>query len=135
MNNKVEIVDLSLSKPNDGFRKVDEFPHEFPPTKMMWIPQPFDEDEFSVLAGRDLLATTAEYLRIFERQEEGRGFKEHKISRHVSTFNSNNFKTNSEYCAPITSFDWNYHKPSMIGTSSLDTTCTIWDIEKEAVTT
>ncbi len=36
---------------------------------------------------------------------------------------------NSEYCAPLTSFDWNETDPKRLGTSSIDTTCTIWDIE------
>jgi len=36
---------------------------------------------------------------------------------------------NSEFCAPLTSFDWNESDPSIIGTSSIDTTCTIWNIE------
>lgn len=46
----------------------------------------------------------------------------------------NNSKT-SEYSAPLTSFDWNEVEPRRIGTSSIDTTCTIWDIEKGAVET
>jgi hypothetical protein len=36
---------------------------------------------------------------------------------------------NSEFCAPLTSFDWNETDPKRLGTSSIDTTCTIWDIE------
>jgi len=28
----------------------------------------------------------------------------------------------------LTSFDWNRSEPSIIGTSSIDTTCTIWDV-------
>lgn len=36
---------------------------------------------------------------------------------------------NSEFCAPLTSFDWNDSDPKQLGTSSIDTTCTIWDIE------
>lgn len=36
---------------------------------------------------------------------------------------------NSEYCAPLTSFDWSDHDPKRVATSSIDTTCTIWDIE------
>lgn len=36
---------------------------------------------------------------------------------------------NSEFCAPLTSFDWNDSDPKRLGTSSIDTTCTIWDIE------
>jgi hypothetical protein len=34
----VDIVDLEFAKPNDGFKKINSFKHEFPPTKMMWIP-------------------------------------------------------------------------------------------------
>lgn len=41
----------------------------------------------------------------------------------------------NEFSAPLTSFDWNYDNLSLIGTSSIDTTCTIWDIEKSAVYT
>ncbi|KAG2392315.1 hypothetical protein C9374_012567 [Naegleria lovaniensis] len=41
------------------------------------------------------------------------------------TFNNDN---SSEYCAPLTSFDWCEYNPNIIGTCSIDTTCTIWDI-------
>ena len=37
---------------------------------------------------------------------------------------------NTEFCAPLTAFDWNETDPNIIGTSSIDTTCTIWDITK-----
>jgi len=89
-NNQVDVIDLQFNKPNDGFKKINEFKHEFPPTKIMWIP---DENG----TRKDILATTAEYLRVLEVQEETNKFKEHKILRNI----------NSEYCAPITSFDWN----------------------------
>ncbi len=36
---------------------------------------------------------------------------------------------NDEYCAPLTSFDWNEADINRLGTSSIDTTCTIWDVE------
>ena len=36
---------------------------------------------------------------------------------------------NSEFSAPLTSFDWNETDLNRLGTSSIDTTCTIWDIE------
>ena len=41
----------------------------------------------------------------------------------------------SEFCAPLTSFDWNEAYPKRLGTSSIDTTCTIWDIERGEVDT
>jgi WD repeat-containing protein 68 len=41
----------------------------------------------------------------------------------------------SEFCAPLTSFDWNPHDAKRLGTSSIDTTVTIWDVERGAVDT
>ncbi len=41
-----------------------------------------------------------------------------------------NFIQTSEFNAPLTGFDWNQKNIQLIGTSSIDTTCTIWDIEK-----
>ena len=41
----------------------------------------------------------------------------------------------SEYCAPLTSFDWNETDPTLIGTASIDTTCTIWDIAAQKLRT
>lgn len=78
MNNQVDIVDLNFQKPNDGFTKIHEFKHEFPPTKIMWIPD-------TEGTRKDILATTAEYLRVWEKQEETNTFKEHKILKNVST--------------------------------------------------
>merc|ERR1711871_1905306 len=46
-----------------------------------------------------------------------------------------NNNKNSEFCAPLTSFDWNETDPSMIGTSSIDTTCTIWNMETKQART
>jgi len=47
-------------------------------------------------------------------------------------FNNNK---NSEYCAPLTSFDWNEADPNIIGTGSIDTTCTIWDVTAQTART
>jgi WD repeat-containing protein 68 len=76
MNNQVDIIDLNFNN-HEGFKKINEFKHEFPPTKMMWIPD-------AEGTRRDILATTAEYLRIWEVQDESNAYKEHKILRNVS---------------------------------------------------
>ena len=34
----------------------------------------------------------------------------------------------SQFCAPLTSFDWSDTSPNLIATSSIDTTCSVWDI-------
>jgi DDB1- and CUL4-associated factor 7 len=39
-----------------------------------------------------------------------------------------------ELTAPLTSFDWNAHRLETIITCSIDTTCSIWDINKETLT-
>jgi len=41
----------------------------------------------------------------------------------------------SEYCAPLTSFDWNKEDPSLLGTACIDTTCTIWDVNTQQAKT
>lgn len=40
---------------------------------------------------------------------------------------------NSQCQAPLTSFDWNKTDPTTLGTCSIDTTCTIWDIEHQEI--
>ena len=45
----------------------------------------------------------------------------------------NNSK-NVEYCAPLTAMDWNVTR-IVIGMCSIDTTCTIWDINQMKPTT
>ena len=34
-----------------------------------------------------------------------------------------------DFCAPLTSFDWSEVDQKLVGTSSIDTTCTIWEVE------
>lgn len=41
----------------------------------------------------------------------------------------------SEFNSAITSFDWAEFDTQRVATSSVDTTCTVWDIEREAVDT
>lgn len=114
-SNQVQIVKKS---PHDNsLYKAAEFDHPYPCTKILWSPD---------TTGRDLLATTGDYLRIW-RIEEG-----NEIPRKECLLNNN--KT-SEYCAPLTSFDWNEADPHILGTSSIDTTCTIWDVETQTTRT
>ncbi|XP_075485268.1 protein TRANSPARENT TESTA GLABRA 1-like [Primulina tabacum] len=90
-------------------------PHPYPATKLMFHPSP---------ATGNLLASSGDYLRLWEIRDAS--------IEPISTLD--NSKT-SDYCAPLTSFDWNEVEPHRIGTSSIDTTCTIWDVEKGVVET
>ena len=116
-SNKVEII--TLDDENGAFPAQPDFSftHPYPCTKIMFIPDKECTKE-------DLIATTGDYLRIWNIREDG---------VQLSSLLNNN--KNSEFCAPLTSFDWNETNLQRIGTSSLDTTCTIWDIEKEVVDT
>jgi len=105
-----------------SFVKLCDVEHPYPATKIMWAPAALQ----SAIGGtgqpgsngeRDLIATTGDYLRIWSVTD---GKCEMK-----SVLNNNK---HTEYCAPLTSFDWNEEEPSIIGTCSIDTTCTIWDI-------
>ncbi|KDO27661.1 hypothetical protein SPRG_07291 [Saprolegnia parasitica CBS 223.65] len=82
--------------------------HPYPPTRVMWSPATMPETR---------LASTADYLRIWHPQENGLS---------LSAILSNNRTGDS--CAPLTSCDWSDMDPNILGTSSIDTTCTIWDL-------
>ena len=100
---------IQLDEETHQFVDIGGFEHPYPTTKIMWIP---DQNG----ARRDLLATTGDYLRLWNVQDN-------KSVRLECLLNNNK---NTEFCAPLTSFDWNETDPNIIGTSSIDTTCTIW---------
>lgn len=104
--------------------KACEFDHPYPCTKILWSPDRSGN-------ARDLLATTGDYLRIWNLNDDGSGLGT-MTSKKEALLNNNK---NSEYCAPLTSFDWNESDPNIIGTSSIDTTCTIWDVTAQAAKT
>jgi WD repeat-containing protein 68 len=122
-SNSVSIIKKSTASDDLGasLYKAGSFEHPYPCTKILWSP-----DSSSP---RDLLATTGDYLRVWNvTDEDNCKVKCNKVCL------LNNNKT-SEYCAPLTSFDWNETDKNIIGTSSIDTTCTIWDIEAETAKT
>jgi len=115
--NKIEIV--QLNEESGEFESKGVFDHPYPATKIMWCPDRHG-------TGPDLLGTTGDYLRLWEIKPEK---KEAELKCLL-----NNNKT-SEFCAPLTSFDWNETDPSILGTSSIDTTCTIWNLETQQAKT
>jgi len=112
-NNRVEVI--QLNEESGRFQSKGMFVHPYPTTKIMWMPDRIGSRE-------DLLATTGDYLRLWKMPPDGSGDQ----IRMEALLNNNK---NSEFCAPLTSFDWNDTDPTMIGTASIDTTCTIWNIE------
>jgi WD repeat-containing protein 68 len=71
-----------------------------------------------------LLATTGDYLRLWGVTDSG-------VKMESMLLNNKH----SEYCAPVTSFDWSEADRKKIGTCSVDTTCTIWDLMAEKAVT
>lgn len=142
--NRVEVVQLDES--SGDIAPVLSFDHPFPPTKTMFVPDPH-------AIRPDLLATSADLLRIWritspdDDDDAGAGNSNSGSVRcngvggapgqqpGVELRCELNGNCNSDYCGPLTSFDWNDADPRRIGTSSIDTTCTIWDIERQAVDT
>ena len=114
-NNRVEVLELEES--SHHFQVLDSFEHTYPASKLMWLPD-------TTGSKSDLLASSSDCLRLFRFQPGG--------SKPVSQLLN---RRNAKYSSPLTSFDWNVDNTSLIGTASIDTTCTIWDIEKETVTT
>jgi WD repeat-containing protein 68 len=108
-NNQVQIIQL-----NDmgEFKPIGEIVHPYPTTKIMFMPDPTD-------IYPDLIATTGDYLRLWKIPDE-------KGNPTLECVLNNN--KSSEFCAPLTSFDWNEFDPTVVGTSSIDTTCTLWDL-------
>jgi len=104
--------------------KACEFDHPYPCTKVLWNPDISTN-------GRDMVATTGDYLRLWNLEDDGSGTGTMNARREIM-LNSNK---KSDYCAPLTSFDWNETDPSLIGTASIDTTCTIWDITTQKAQT
>lgn len=143
-NNTVQILKTKYQlQPNSEYPTMQiysacEIEHPYPCTKILWSPEgnksgaPSADGGSNNFGGRDLLATTGDYLRIWSVADDGSedGTLTHK--REALMINNNR---NSEYCSPLTSFDWNECDPSMIVTSSIDTTCTIWDINTQVVKT
>ncbi|XP_073121068.1 uncharacterized protein [Henckelia pumila] len=115
----IPTVSKSFSSTTPSARSDPTLP--YPPTKLIFIP---DKD----CHRPDLLASSSDFLRIWQISDFDNG-------RRVELKSLLNNNCNSEYSGPLTSFDWNEAEPKRIGTSSIDMTFTIWDIEKEVVDT
>ncbi|KAG6119385.1 hypothetical protein E4U13_007762 [Claviceps humidiphila] len=113
------------------FTKVAEATHSYPVTRLLWEP-PSSQKQST-----DLLATSGDHLRLWSLPSDlpavasnnvTRGGKDASpITKLTPLALLSNSKT-PDHTAPLTSLDWNKVSPSLIITSSIDTTCTIWDI-------
>ncbi|KAJ9627070.1 hypothetical protein H2203_003531 [Taxawa tesnikishii (nom. ined.)] len=138
-HNFIQIVDAQMSSqdgsvPGLDFVKVAEATCAYPVTRISWEPPSSSKQS------TDLLATSGDHLRLWSLPASQPNLVSSNINR-SSTANARELATQKlqplallsnsktpEHTAPLTSLDWNTLSPKLIITSSIDTTCTIWDI-------
>ncbi|KAH6847066.1 WD40-repeat-containing domain protein [Chaetomium sp. MPI-CAGE-AT-0009] len=143
-HNFIQILDAQLtSTPSDvyvpggpkwsmDFTRIAEATHSYPVTRLLWEP-PSSQKQST-----DLLATSGDHLRLWSLPSEtqqatpgssitSRNGRDAPVTKLTPLALLSNSKT-PDHTAPLTSLDWNTVNPSLIITSSIDTTCTIWDI-------
>lgn len=112
LDNKIEILELF----DNDLKKVFEMQTGYPCTKLLWRPNKTKNSQ---------LAFSSDCIQIYDYSEEKKSL--------MFKAKLNNMK--SKYCGPLTSFDWNTANDSLLGTASVDTTCTIWDLNKLSIKT
>ena len=116
------------------YTRIAEATCSYPVTRILWEPP------ISSKQATDLLATSGDHLRLWSLPSNTSATSSNTIPRSSSANTRDappikltplallsNSKT-PEHTAPLTSLDWNALSPKLIITSSIDTTCTIWDI-------
>jgi len=107
--NQIQIIQLNES--TGEFEAKCTFENSYPATKVMFIP-----DQKGCCD--DLVATSGDYLKLWEITDSG--------AKSRAVLNNNK---SEDICSPLTAFDWNERDLNLVGTASIDTTCTIWDIQ------
>lgn len=107
------------------FQKVAEITVDYPVTNLQWDPQ--------ILNGGagERLAASSEVLRLYkvEYSPEPTIVQTHLLANN-STANSSLDAYDINTFPPVTSFDWNVADSSILITLSVDTTCTVWDLNR-----
>ena len=112
--NKVELVHFNYDTFNFTTDPRLVLDHPYAPTNLMFFPSKDDTNP-------DIIATSGDNLRLWEIHDDQIQLKSLLVGNKVSDHSA------------ITSFDWAVFDPRLVATSSVDTTCTIWDIEREAM--
>ena len=107
------------------------FAHPYPPSRIAFCPD-------RSAGAPDLIATSGDFLRIWQVGSGGGGIgggdgaaapddSARPASTRLARLLTN--AAHSAYCAPLTALDWNAADTRRLGTASIDTTCTVWDVE------
>ncbi|TPX49929.1 hypothetical protein SeLEV6574_g01196 [Synchytrium endobioticum] len=144
-SNKLQILQLAPKTGDQNLVEIGEADHPYPITKLLWSPY---KDAGLV---PDLLATTGDYLRIWELPGSATDPPDVYPTAHLGQWQRPIVPALSlratlanvrrighskrDFCAPLTSFDWNEIDTHVIITSSVDTTCTVWDLNTQQAKT
>ncbi|KAH9948983.1 WD40 repeat-like protein [Amylocystis lapponica] len=128
------------------FVTLVEATHGYPATSLQWQPASAASYAWSQKsATAELLATTGDALRVWEyssdappamsayvgRQSTASG---HRLTLKTALSGQSKVQNHSTG-APLTNFSWNEKAPSLVVTSSIDTTCTVWNIDTSTAIT
>ena len=114
--NFIEIVELN----DNSIECVAETEHTFPPTKLLWRP-----DNGCNGGNQELLASSTTALNLLKVQD--------RQMNCVATLSSSRARKQATDLPPLTSFDWSCVNNNKLAASSVDTTCTIWDLETQKI--
>lgn len=121
--------------------------HGYPATSLQWQPASAMGHPWSQKSpNSELLATTGDALRVWEYSSDGPSATSSYVGRQpnasaghsltMKTALSGQSKVQSQSTgAPLTNFSWNEKAPNLIVTSSIDTTCTVWNIDTSTAMT
>jgi len=109
--NKIQII--TLNEDNKQFEVTCQAEPSFPQTKLMFAP---------ASGSTDLLASSDTQLNLWKVDEE------QKITLQAKLRNK---RAQEHHSPPLTSFDWSAVNNHKVGVCSVDTTCTIWNIENQ----
>lgn len=113
-NNDNNIDILKIDQQYQTIKTKFKIPHKYPPTKLKW------GKHHPGLLVDQLLASTSDCLNIFQIDEDS--------FQHKCELKNSQYK---ELASPMTSFAWNPVDYNQICCSSIDTTCSLWDIEQQ----
>lgn len=135
--------DIGDSIEGFDFHKVSEIEVDYPITNLQWDPS-MDKLGNGL---NERLAASSEVLRLYKVDHDNYdGNNDFNLTQtHYLTNNTTNGSSTSNHnlklndsimtCPPVTSFDWNKLDNNILITSSVDTTCTVWDLNRSLSTT
>ncbi|EKM80825.1 hypothetical protein AGABI1DRAFT_112551 [Agaricus bisporus var. burnettii JB137-S8] len=129
------------------FVTLAETYHGYPATSLQWQPSSAASHTWSQKSSNtEFLATTADALRVWEYSNDGTADVSSYVGRQSNNPGNHSLKMkialsgqskvqSQSTGAPLTNFSWNEKSPSLIVTSSIDTTCTVWNIDTSTAIT